>query len=60
MESSASGHSMHNLVPNFILDNYNTGETRGTFPSIGMFVDISGFSAMTDISMVHDQHGAYQ
>ncbi len=49
---------MHNLVPHFILDQYSTGSFNGEFPAVGLFADITGFSAMTDALMHHGQHGA--
>lgn len=49
---------MRNLVPNFILNNYRSGKTYGSLPAAGMFVDISGFSQITDELMEHGQHGA--
>jgi len=49
---------IHRLVPDFILRNYAAGHTTGTFPAVCLFVDISGFSAMTDALMQHGQHGA--
>jgi predicted ATPase/class 3 adenylate cyclase len=49
---------MHQLVPHFILKHYAAGQENGEFPAAGMFVDISGFSAMTDALMEHGQHGA--
>lgn len=49
---------MRNLVPRFILERFQAGTTRGSFPAVGMFVDISGFSQITDDLMVHGQHGA--
>ncbi|MBE0695726.1 MAG: adenylate/guanylate cyclase domain-containing protein, partial [Anaerolineaceae bacterium] len=49
---------MHQLVPPFILRNYAEGNTTGSLPAAGLFVDTSGFSAMTDALMAHGQHGA--
>ena len=49
---------MHNLVPHFILEQYAVGELSGRFQAAALFVDISGFSAITDALMVHGQHGA--
>jgi predicted ATPase/class 3 adenylate cyclase len=49
---------MHPLVPEIILENYAAGITSGTYSAVGIFVDISGFSAMTDTLMEHGQHGA--
>jgi predicted ATPase/class 3 adenylate cyclase len=49
---------VHPLVPEFIIKNYSAGITGGSFSAVGLFVDISGFSAMTDALMEHGQHGA--
>jgi predicted ATPase/class 3 adenylate cyclase len=49
---------LRNLVPHFILENYRSGKTRGYIPAVGMFVDISGFSQITDQLMEQGQHGA--
>jgi predicted ATPase/class 3 adenylate cyclase len=50
--------TFHHLVPEFILDHYTAGDFRGAFPAAGLFVDISGFSSITDRLMVYGQHGA--
>lgn len=49
---------MHQLVPHFILQNYADGLTGGSLSAASLFVDTSGFSAMTDALMDHGQHGA--
>lgn len=49
---------MHNLVPRLIIEEYARHNTRGAFPAVGLFVDISGFSQITDALQVHGQHGA--
>jgi predicted ATPase/class 3 adenylate cyclase len=49
---------MHRLMPDFVLDNYAAGITSGEFPAAALFVDVTGFSAMTDALMQHGQHGA--
>lgn len=49
---------MHRVVPELIVENYKAGRFSGTFPAVGMFLDLSGFSAMTDALMTHGQHGA--
>jgi class 3 adenylate cyclase/tetratricopeptide (TPR) repeat protein len=46
------------LVPPVILENYIKGKFNGEFSAVGLFVDISGFSAITDTLMQHGQHGA--
>ena len=49
---------MHRLIPQFILDQYQTGNDSGEFQAIGMLVDVSGFSAMTDGLAEHGPHGS--
>ncbi|GAB4487649.1 MAG: adenylate/guanylate cyclase domain-containing protein [Anaerolineales bacterium] len=49
---------MHRLIPPLILENYASGNLNGEFEAVGMFADMSGFSAMTDELMTHGQHGA--
>ena len=49
---------MHRVVPELIVENYRAGRLGGNFPAIGMFLDLSGFSTMTDTLMQHGQHGA--
>lgn len=49
---------MHQLVPTFILNHYKAGTLSGRFQAVGLFVDTSGFTAMTDALMAHGQHGA--
>src|SRR5260221_8896479 len=49
---------MHHLVPAFILENDAAGRRSGAFAAVGLFVDIAGFSTLTDVLMNHGQHGA--
>jgi hypothetical protein len=49
---------MHRVVPELIVENYRAGRFGGEFSSVGMFLDLSGFSTMTDTLMQHGQHGA--
>lgn len=49
---------MHRVVPELIVENYRVGRYSGEFPAVGMFLDLSGFSTMTDVLMQHGQHGA--
>lgn len=49
---------VHPLVSDFILSHYNSGTMRGDFRAASLFIDISGFSTMTDALMSHGQHGA--
>ncbi|WP_420632073.1 tetratricopeptide repeat protein [Candidatus Leptofilum sp.] len=49
---------MHNLVPQFILNQLNTANQRGSFTAVGLFVDVSGFTQLMETLMQHGQHGA--
>jgi class 3 adenylate cyclase/tetratricopeptide (TPR) repeat protein len=49
---------MHRVVPEIIIENYRAGKYSGEFPAVGLFLDLSGFSAMTDTLTQHGQHGA--
>src|SRR5512134_1568771 len=49
---------MHRVVPELIVESYRAGKYHGEFPAVGMFLDLSGFSVMTDVLMQHGQHGA--
>jgi class 3 adenylate cyclase/tetratricopeptide (TPR) repeat protein len=48
---------VHRIVPDLIIENYRTGNYRGSMRAAGMFLDISGFSGMTDALMQHGEHG---
>lgn len=50
--------SVRHLVPHHILEQYALANWRGECPAVGLFADISGFSAITDALMAHGQHGA--
>ena len=49
---------MHRVVPELIVENYREGRYSGEFQAVSMFLDLSGFSTMTDVLMQHGQHGA--
>ncbi|MFN2221605.1 MAG: adenylate/guanylate cyclase domain-containing protein, partial [Candidatus Promineifilaceae bacterium] len=49
---------MHRLVPHFIQERYAAGRLAGSFEAVTLFVDISGFTPITDAIMGHGQHGA--
>ncbi len=49
---------MHRVVPELIIENFRAGRYSGEFQAVGMFLDLSGFSTMTDALMQHGQHGA--
>lgn len=48
----------YNLVPHLIIEKYANNEDKGRFNATTLFVDVSGFSTLTDQLMVHGQHGA--
>src|SRR3990172_3916583 len=50
--------STRQLAPDFIYDKYRAGETNGIFQGAAMFVDLSGFSTMTDVLSTRGAHGA--
>ena len=49
---------MHRVVPELIVENFREGHYSGEFQAVSMFLDLSGFSTMTDALMQHGQHGA--
>lgn len=48
----------HHLVPRFILQKAAVGEKNGRFSAATLFVDISGFTAVTEQLMRYDRAGA--
>jgi predicted ATPase/class 3 adenylate cyclase len=49
---------MHRVVPELIIEKYRSGEFSGEFQAASLFLDLSGFSRMTDTLMQHGQRGA--
>lgn len=49
---------MHRVVPELIVEKYRNGEFNGEFQAVGLFLDLTGFSSMTDALMQHGQNGA--
>ena len=49
---------MHNLVPHFILSQHAQGQFDGAFDAATLFVDISGFTTITETLMQHGTQGA--
>lgn len=49
---------MHNLVPQFILEQLAQENHRGSFTAVSLFIDISGFTQLMETLMQHGQHGA--
>lgn len=49
---------MHRIIPEIIIENYSAGRYQGSFKAASMFLDISGFSTMTDALMGQGRDGA--
>jgi class 3 adenylate cyclase/tetratricopeptide (TPR) repeat protein len=49
---------MHHLVPDFILEQYTLGNSQGRFKAASLFVDVSGFTAITETLIQHGKEGA--
>lgn len=49
---------MHRIVPELIIENCRAGRDQGNLRAAGMFLDISGFSTMTDALMGQGREGA--
>ena len=49
---------IHYLVSDFILNKHALGESSGKLFGTTLFLDISGFSSLTDALMRHGKHGA--
>jgi predicted ATPase/class 3 adenylate cyclase len=49
---------MKNLIPHFIAEQFTKGIKEGSFNAVTMFMDISGFTAMTERLMQEGKEGA--
>jgi predicted ATPase/class 3 adenylate cyclase len=49
---------MHRLVPEFIQEQYRAEQGGGSFDAGALFVDLSGFTAITEALMGRGRHGA--
>ncbi len=49
---------MQNLIPHFIHTQFSRNITRGDFVAATMFVDVSGFTTLTESLMQHETDGA--
>lgn len=47
-----------NLIPHFIDEQYRAGNFRGELHAYTMFIDLSGFTALTETLMKHGSEGA--
>jgi predicted ATPase/class 3 adenylate cyclase len=49
---------MHRIIPDLIIENYRAGRLQGSLDVASLFLDISGFSVMTDVLMGQGRDGA--
>jgi predicted ATPase/class 3 adenylate cyclase len=49
---------MHNLVPRFILEKFQQQQFKGSFSTVALFVDVSGFTPITEILVQYGKAGA--
>jgi len=49
---------MHRLIPAFILERFDRNQMNGEFQATAMFLDIVGFTAMTQALMSNGKEGA--
>lgn len=49
---------LYHLIPQFIYSQYEVGKTEGQFKAVTLFMDISGFTRMTQSFMQHGKAGA--
>lgn len=49
---------MPNLIPRLIHQEFSTGKTQGRLKGVVLFVDISGFTRLTDTLMHYNRAGA--
>ncbi len=49
---------MRNIIPRFIHDRFNEGDLQGEFEAVTMFMDISGFTPITEQLMKKGKEGA--
>jgi class 3 adenylate cyclase len=49
---------MKNLIPYFVHERFKARQTHGRFQAVTLFVDISGFTPLTERLMQHEKDGA--
>lgn len=57
-EGEFAGVPMANLIPHFIHERFVRQEWEGAFEAASLFVDVSGFTALTELLMQHARDGA--
>lgn len=49
---------MHNLIPHFIHEHFSRGDHAGGFAAATLFIDVTGFTRLTETLMQHGKEGA--
>ena len=49
---------MKELFPTYILERFEEGSTHGYFEGVAIFVDLSGFTPLTDLLLQRGNEGA--
>jgi class 3 adenylate cyclase len=49
---------MNRLLSHFILEKYAQGQDAGQFPAASLFVDVAGFTTLTEALMAHGRAGS--
>ena len=49
---------MHNLIPHFIHEHFSRGDRAGGFAAATLFIDVTGFTRLTETLMQHGKDGA--
>ena len=51
---------MRNLIPHFIQQKFKAGSEHGNFEAFTLFIDLSGFTSLTETLMKQGKEGAEQ
>ena len=49
--------TLRRLVPDWILHNYEAGRLHGHFDAATLFIDVSGFSSLSDVLIQYGREG---
>ncbi|HOT91750.1 MAG TPA: AAA family ATPase [Anaerolineae bacterium] len=49
---------MYNLIPHFVHEHFNRDERSGQFTAATLFIDVTGFTRLTEMLMQHGKEGA--
>jgi hypothetical protein len=51
---------LRNLIPHFIQQQFEAGNEHGNFDAFTLFIDLSGFTSLTETLMKQGKEGAEQ